>query len=192
MGLSFEIVKVLQQRHSCSKKSATFTPRCADTLHDVERAVGLIPLGFVWTTPADHPGPPHSRREPHEGIRLRNGPLRSPRSCSWVPLTARGNQTRRAVFNDLLKLGEGYRWSISTGPWDSWRANKPLAQPHQHRSVSGVGAAARRRPIAVALRLPSPTSPGPSTNTGAEHGAASPPRPPSSARWYAPPDAAFP
>src|SRR6516162_7055795 len=67
-----------------------------------------------------------------------------------------------------------------------------MPKDFQGTLVSGVGAAARRRPIAVALRLPSPTSPGSSTNTGAEHGVASPPRPPSSPRWYAPSDAAFP
>jgi len=67
-----------------------------------------------------------------------------------------------------------------------------MPKDFQGTLVSGVGAAARRRPIAVALRLPSPTSPGSSTNTGAEHGVASPPRPPSSPRWYAPPDAACP
>src|SRR5215467_2455780 len=56
----------------------------------------------------------------------------------------------------------------------------------------GGGAAARRRPIAVGLRWPSPTSPGSSTNTGAEHRVASPPRPPSWSRWYAPPDVVLP
>src|SRR5262249_50092498 len=55
-----------------------------------------------------------------------------------------------------------------------------------------VGAAARNQPVAVAFRLLSPTSPGSSTNTEAEHGVAGPLRPPSSPRWYAPPDAAFP
>jgi hypothetical protein len=39
--LSFKIVKVLQQHHSCSKKLATFTPKYtgnpAVTVRDVER-----------------------------------------------------------------------------------------------------------------------------------------------------------
>src|SRR5262245_54362953 len=69
-------------------------------------------------------------------------------------------------------------WSSARRPTHGEQnLRKPLAL------VSGVGA-----PIAVALRLPSPTSPGSSTNRGAEHGVASPPRPPSSLRWYAPPD----
>src|SRR5207245_2840254 len=56
----------------------------------------------------------------------------------------------------------------------------------------GVGAAARSQPVAVALRVSNPTSPGSSTNREAEHGVASPLRPPSSPRWYAPTDAALP
>jgi hypothetical protein len=44
------------------------------------------------------------------GHRGRNGTLRSPGSCSWAALTARGNQTRRlglAIFEGFAGQFEG-------------------------------------------------------------------------------------
>src|SRR5215469_11309164 len=71
--------------------------------------------------------------------------------CRWKQKNAR--RLRRVL------------WIFATCvPGTAWKRSSPIAD----EGLSGVGAAARRRPIAVALRLPSPTSPGSSTNTGAD------------------------
>jgi hypothetical protein len=38
----------LQQHHSCSKKSATFTPKYTDTLHDVACCPSRFALRTLW------------------------------------------------------------------------------------------------------------------------------------------------
>jgi hypothetical protein len=131
------------------------------------------------------------------GKRANKGDLAAERET--LPLTPLRCGTTSAV------TGFSGRLLTTTPPWHrKWQtsarvvtAETPAMLAQRPRACAdrairsarppGGGAAARRRTIAVGLRWPAPTSSGSSTNTGAEHRVAGPPRPPSWSRWYAPP-----
>src|SRR6516165_2655612 len=162
------------------------TPRRKIWIGCARRSPNMSPVPTVERAPET------ARHPDHETSYLNGDDLRRDHHRSSIPDTLLGLTKFSAVigFSDMAMFAR-----VITAETPAMLAQRPRAcadRAIRSERSPGVGAAARSQPAVVALRLPSPTSPGSSTNTGAEHGVASPPRPPSSPRWYAPPDAAFP